>query len=415
MSTPNAQRPTPEATSLAAWALSLAAAVVCAACSGETIPTAPVTRGEFVEWLQFRAEVKAERSIRLRAPMDAGELRIVKLLPTGTTVAEGDSVVEFDTSTIARTLDEKRTEVNGFQAEIDKAIAEAATLESESLTGQTTARFDVERARLDYSGREALSRVEAEQTRLKILDAEQKLREAEAKLTSARAESQAALAAAAQKKTKAQRDFERAEKQLAALRLVAPAAGSLNVNLHTRTQPPWQPFKPGDQVWPGAEIAQLPDPSSLYVVARVDEVERGRLAVDQRAVVRAEALPDRELKGRVSTISRLAKADFTAGWPPPRNFDLTVALEDADPRLRPGVTVSLRVAIDRLPDAVIVPAEAVFERDGEEVVYVVASGRAERRRIEVDRRTSERVAVRRGVAPGDLVAVVDPESEEEGR
>jgi HlyD family secretion protein len=387
-------------------------ALALTACSSPDIPTAPVARGEFVEWVQFRAEVKAARSITLRAPMDAGELRIVELLPTGTAVKEGDVVAAFDTSTVGRTLDEKRTEVNALQAEIDKARAEGATREAESVTAESTARFDVERAKLDYSGREALSRVEAEQTRLKILDAEQKLREAAATLSSARVESQSALAAAVQKKEKAQRDLARAQQQLAALRLVAPAAGSLNVNLNTRTQQPWQPFKPGDQAWPGAEIAQLPDPASLYVVARVDEVERGRLAEDQRAVVRAEALPDRELTGRVTAISRLAKADFSAGWPPPRNFDLTVTLEDRDPRLRPGVTVTLRVAIDRLADALTVPARAVFERGGEEVVYVVASGRTERRRVVVDRRNGERAVVRTGVKAGELVALADPEAEE---
>jgi HlyD family secretion protein len=391
----------------------LVLALAAAGCSNRDIPTAPVTRGEFVEWLQFRAEVKAARSITLRAPMDAGELRIVKLLPTGTAVTAGEVVAEFDTSTIARTVDEKRTEVNGLQAEIDKARAEAATREAESVSAQTTARFDVERARLDYSGREALSRVEAEQTRLRILDAEHKLHEAEAKLSSARAENQAAIAAAVQKKDKAQRDLQRAQQQLTALRLVAPAAGSLNVNLNTRTQQPWQPFKSGDQVWPGADIAQLPDPSSLYVVARVDEAERGRLAEDQRAVVRAEALPDRELAGHVSEISRLAKADFSAGFPPPRNFDLAVTLKDQDPRLRPGVTVTLRVAIDRLPDAVTLPARAVFERDGEEIVYVVKSGRAERRRVQIERRNGERAAVRNGVEPGELVALADPTLEED--
>jgi HlyD family secretion protein len=382
-----------------------------AACSTPSIPTAPVTRGEFVEWTQVRGDVKASRSLTLRAPLEAGELRIVSLLPTGTAVTPGSVVAEFDTSTVARTLDEKRTEVNGLEAEIDKVKAEASTREAESVTAESTARFDVERAKLDYAGREALSRVEAEQKRLKILDAEQKLREAQAKLASVKAESHATFAAATQKKSKAQRDFARARTQLGALRIVAPSAGTLNIMLNTRTPWPFQPFKPGDQAWPGAEIAQLPDPSSLYVSSRVDEIERGRLALNQRVIVRAEALPDRELKAHVQTISVLAKADFTAGWPPPRNFDLRVALDEGDPRLRPGLTVSLRVAVDRLPDAVMVPAEAVFERSGEDVVYVVTSGRPEVRRIEIDRRNAERVVVRRGVKPGEAVALIDPMAE----
>lgn len=403
---------------MSALRVALILAVACAAsagCSRPDIPSAPVTRGEFVEWTQVQGEVKASRSITLRAPMEAGDLRLVTLLPNGASVKEGDAVAEFDASTIARTLDEKRTEVNALQAEIEKALSEASTREAESVTAEVAARFEVERAKLDYSGREALSRVEAEQTRLKILDAQQKLREAEAGLSSVKAESRATLAAARQKRDKAQRDLDRARKQLTALRLLAPADGSLTIRQNPRT--PWmarQPFKPGDQVWPGAEIAELPDPSSLFVSSRVDEIERGRLHVGQRVVVRSEALPDRELNARVETISALAKSDFTS-WPPPRNFDVTVSLEESDPRLRPGLTVTLRVAVDRLPDAVMVPADAVFERDGREVVYVVASGGPEMRPIEVDRRSAERIVVRSGVEVDDRVALIDPTIEGEAR
>jgi len=396
-------------------ASALLVSLAVAGCGGEAIPTAPVTRGEFVEWTQVQGEVQASRSITLRAPMEAGDLRLVTLLPNGAKVTKGDVVAEFDASTIARTLDEKRTEVNGFQAEIDKARSEASTSEAESVTAEVSARFEVERAKLDYSGREALSRVEAEQTRLKILDAEHKLREAEAKLESVKAESRASLAAARHKKEKARRELERAQGQLGALRLAAPADGSLTIRQNPRT--PWmsrQPFKPGDQVWPGAEIAELPDPSSLYVSSRVDEIERGRLHVGQSVLVRAEALPDRELKGRIETISALAKSDFTS-WPPPRNFDVTIALDETDPRLRPGLTVTLRVAVDRLTGAVMVPADAVFQRDGHEVAYAVRSGRPEMRRLEVDRRSAERIVVRSGVEPGEQVALIDPTIERQAR
>ena len=390
-------------------------AVVSPGCSADPVPTVAVTRGEFVDWIQLQGEVKASRSLTLRAPAGAGELRIVTLVPNGTSVKAGDVVAEFDTSTVARTLEEKRTEVNGFEAEIDKARAEASTKKAGAVTAESAARFDVERARLDYSGREAVSRVEGEQMRLKVRDAEQKLLEAQAKLASLDAESRATLAAAAQKRAKAQREFDRARAQLSSLRLPAPAAGVVNVMYNPRS--PFkarQLFKPGDQVWPGAEIAQLPDPASLYIVSRIDEVERGRLAVGQRVSIRSDTLPDRDLQARVHSISTLAKADFSS-WPPPRNFDLTCTLEDGDPRLRPGITTTLRIAVDRLPDVVIVPAQAVFDRGGEEVVYVQTPGGFEPRPVRVDRRSAERVVIGHGVAPGEQLALEDPAAGDDDR
>ena len=88
--------------------------------------------------------------------------------------------------------------------------------------------------------------------------------------------------------------------------------------------------------------------------ARVDEVERGRLKLGHQATVRVEALPDSELPARIESISALAKTDFSS-WPPPRNFDLRVELEERDPRLRPGMTATMRVAVERVKNVLLVP------------------------------------------------------------
>ncbi len=111
----------------------------------------------------------------------------------------------------------------------------------------------------------------------------------------------------------------------------------------------------------------------MFGSARVDEVERGRMAIGQAGTIRVEALPDRELKGHVDKISALAKADFTT-WPPPRNFDLTMAIDDPDDRLRPGMTATIRVAVETLSNVLLVPPQAMFPDGGEDFVYVIRHG-----------------------------------------
>src|SRR6476646_3871940 len=66
------------------------------------VPTADVKRGEFVDYVQIRGEIKALHSVQLTAPSIAGDLQIVKLVPTGTMVKAGDVVVQFDTSNLQR-------------------------------------------------------------------------------------------------------------------------------------------------------------------------------------------------------------------------------------------------------------------------------------------------------------------------
>jgi HlyD family secretion protein len=374
-----------------------------------SVRSAEARMGEFVDALQIRGEIKASRSITLTAPAEAGDLRILRLASGGTAVKKGDVIVEFDGSTVTRTLEEKGTELRGYEAEIEKVRAQSRTTEQAGVTAATKADYDVQRGTLDYSARDILSRVEGEQRRLAVLDFGQKLLEANANLTSTRAAGRADLAATGQKRERAGLELEKARRQLAALKLTAPTDGVLSLlpNYRASNWNNLQDFKEGDRAWPGAAIAELPDASSLYVSARVDEVERGRLKLGHQATARVEAVPDRELPARIESISALAKTDFSS-WPPPRNFDLRVKLEGTDPRLRPGMSATLRVAVERVPNVLLVPVEAMFNSAGQDVVYVLGRNSVERRPVVVERRNGDHAVIKEGLRPGERVAVEDP-------
>jgi RND family efflux transporter MFP subunit len=376
------------------------------------VPTARVERGSFVDAIQIRGEIKAGRSVTIIAPSDAGELRIMKLVRNGTSVKKGDTLIEFDGTTVARTVDEKKSEVRGFEAQIEQSRSESRATQQKSLTEATTAEYDVSRAELDYSAKEILSRVEGEQRGLKVDDSKETLREKSAKLSSDRVAGDAKVAGVVGKRSKSEFDLTKAERQRNALTVAAPSDGFVMILRNWRSGN-WmnpQDFKEGDRVWAGASIAELPDASSMFGSARVDEVERGRLATGQTVTVRVEALPDRELKGRVDSISALAKADFTT-WPPPRNFDVKVALDELDERLKPGMTASIRIATETLNDVLLVPSQAIFPVSGADYVFVMGRLGAERRAVTVERRNADRVAIRAGLAPGDRVALQDPTRE----
>ena len=164
--------------------------------------------------------------------------------------------------------------------------------------------------------------------------------------------------------------------------------------------------------WPGAPIAELPDVSTLRVSARVDETERGRLAVKQTATAQLDAIADRQFSGHIERIGTLASTDFSGGWPFPRNFDLEVALDQTDPRLKPGMAVQLTVVVGRVPDAITLPVQASFQRSGQTVAYVWAGSRFQERVIEVGRRSGDRILVEKGLRPGDRVALKDPLAKE---
>lgn len=371
------------------------------------VPTTEVKRGEFLDSLQFRGEVKALRSVTISAPAEAGDLQIVKISPEGTAVKAGDVVVEFDKTKTEQDLAQYRSALKSAEAEIAQAKAQARLTEEQDKTAVLKARYDVEGARLEASKQEIVSRIEGEEAKLKLADAEQKLHEAEAKEKSDAALNKATVESKVQGSEKSKYDVARAERALSQMSLRAPSAGTISLLQHWAGSG-MATYRTGDHAWPGAAIAELPDAASLRVTARVDETERGRLAANQPVNVQLNSIPDRQFTGHIDKISAIASLDFSSGWPINRNFMLEIALDQSDSRFKPGITGDITVIVDKVPNAIIIPAQALFQNSGDNVVYVWHGGEFEERSVEVGRKSGDKIMVAKGVTSGEQVALRDP-------
>ncbi|HSK09401.1 MAG TPA: efflux RND transporter periplasmic adaptor subunit, partial [Vicinamibacterales bacterium] len=172
-------------------------------------------------------------------------------------------------------------------------------------------------------------------------------------------------------------------------------------------------FREGDRAWPGAAIAEVPDLTTVEIVANIDEADRGRIREEQSATIRVDALPDKELSARVLSISALAKVVF-GGWPPVKQFELHLRLAESDPRLKSGMSAMAYVATDRLERQLLLPAKAAFQKDGRQIVYVRRGLGWQERVVAVGRRSAEMLVVTSGVTEGERVALRDPTVPGEG-
>ena len=378
------------------------------ASSAVKLPTTDVKRKEFVEYLEIKGEVKALRSAIIAAPYGAGDLQIIKLTASATKVKKGDVLIEFDATTMKQKLAQDQSTLKSAEAEIHQSRATARLKEEQDLTDVTTAKYDAEKARLDASKQEILSAIDGEQAKLKVADAEQKLKEAEAKLKANRSSAGADLASKQQKSNQAVFQVQQDERSLASLTVHAPLDGVLALQNHWQPPNGSVPFKPGDRAWPGAAIAELPDPSTLKISARIEEAERGQLKLGQSASIRIDAIPDGSFEGRVDTISTTASMDFAAGWPIPRNFSVELTLANSDVRLAPGMSAVVRVAVARVPDGIVIPASALFRKAGRAVAYVRRGSKFEETPVEVSRRSGDDVLIAKGLEPGEQLALKDP-------
>jgi multidrug efflux pump subunit AcrA (membrane-fusion protein) len=77
--------------------------------------------------------------------------------------------------------------------------------------------------------------------------------------------------------------------------------------------------------------------------------------------------------------------------------------------LRPGLLADVEITVQKLPDAIHVPAQAIFQKDGENVVFVQQpDGKFQARKVELGRRSESAMVLTAGVEPGEVVALSDP-------
>lgn len=381
-------------------------------------PSAEVKLGDFVDYVEMRGEIQVQSSTVISAPYNTGELQILKLFPNGSRIKKGDVVVQFDPSTLQRSADQARSILKQVEAEMARAKAQQLLSDEQFLTETMSAQFSLERARLDASTRDVISAIENEKNRLTLDKSEQKLKELETKKASRLVGTEADLAGIIRRQKKAQADLEQAESNMGALTLTSPMEGLITLLPNSRARTSVLSsgttpiFKEGDRAYAGAAIAEIPDLSTIRANAPVTEADRGRVQLGQPVVLKIEGVPDREHKGKVSEISPLAKLDYS-GYPVTKNFDLTVRLEDPDPRLRPGMTAGFRVEVERVPGSIVIPASAIFEKSGQTVAYVLSNGVYQERWVTVARRGVGQVMISKGLKPGERIALKDPNIEQQ--
>jgi|HigsolmetaAR201D_1030396.scaffolds.fasta_scaffold04935_3 Multidrug resistance efflux pump len=100
------------------------------------------------------------------------------------------------------------------------------------------------------------------------------------------------------------------------------------------------------------------------------------------------------------TESELANAKL----PPPPEED-----SQLDVLLRPGLLADVEIIVEKIPEALHIPNQAVFEKDGRPVVYVKEGSRFEARPIKIAKRSESTTIIQEGLEEGEVIALSNPD------
>ena len=375
------------------------------------VPVARVRRADFIISVRTRGDIKSARSVIMKAPQVPG-LRIVHLAEHGRTVKKGDVVVEFDPVQQEQNVITRSTNVQSADGDITQMKATQKMDDEADAMSKMSSEYDLERSKLDASKAEVLSAIDGEKNRIQVGVSEGSLQQVKATINAHQVGHEADLGRLGQRKDKAVKDRDLATTYLTMMQLRAASDGIVNVLPNFRSQGTFgqstPPFKEGDNVWTGAEIAEMPDLSQLYINLNLEEVDRGKLQMGQTVRVRVDAIPDKEFAGEIDFISPIASLVFKGGATAEKSFPARATLKVLDDRLRPGMSSTAEIIIERQPNMLLIPARSSFVKDGKPAVYVQIGKNFVVRPIQVGTRNDEDMIVTGGLKEGDIVTLESP-------
>jgi HlyD family secretion protein len=369
------------------------------------IPTVKVRRGDLSLALTARAELRGGDPETLTAPMTGGEQHITLLLKSGEQVKPGDVVVKLNTSEQDFKLKEAESDLAEAEQHLLQAKAQREAEQEEDAYALLKARSDVKLAELDVRKNPIKPAIEARQNDLALEAARDKLAQLEHNIGNRQTTNNAAIAIQDAARTKAFESIKTARQSIESMTLKARRTGyvsikpsSPNFMFSGMTLPPLQI---GDTVRPGMAIAEIPDLEKWEVAARMDELDRGHVALGDKVGINVIAVPARQFHGHVKDLG----GTIGVFWD--RHFECKIALDDPVPELRPGMSAIVVMTTDELHNVLWIPAQALFEADSRTFVYARSGKSFIAKDVKLDRRNETR-AVISGLTEGQEVALSNP-------
>jgi RND family efflux transporter MFP subunit len=364
------------AVGLAAWFLTRDKPVEVTTATARAMPVI----GGGTSVLDATGYVTARRQATVSAKI-TGKVRDVRI-EEGQHVAEGDVLATLDDSEARVDVELRRAQVAAARAQLTEAEATNANAERE------------------YGRQQDMA--ERKLTSVSALDAAR----TQAVTSGARVASQTSAVRVAQEALRA------AEVQLDNTVVRAPFSGVVTV----KAAQPGEMISPisagGGSIRTG--IGTVVDMDSLEIQVDVSESYINRVRPGQRVEAVLNAYPDWRIPA--SVIAIVPTADRSKA-----TVKVRIALGEKDPRIVPemGVRVAFLESKPAAggappPRGVLVPAAAIRQDGGKDVLFLLRDGRAERRAVTLGGTLGDERQVQAGVSAGDVVILEAPPTLKDG-
>jgi multidrug efflux pump subunit AcrA (membrane-fusion protein) len=151
------------------------------------------------------------------------------------------------------------------------------------------------------------------------------------------------------------------------------------------------------------------DVEQMEIQAKVTETDRGNLESGQQIEARVDALPLQRFAGKIKSLAGMAASGaFFSDTSAVRSFDASFEFKSNGVELNPGCTAQVTIQGGTVKDALSLPRQALFRKEGKPCVYVKEAQGWKPTDVQIKHLTESRIVVE-GISQGTEVALVNPE------
>ncbi|WP_197528504.1 efflux RND transporter periplasmic adaptor subunit [Aeoliella mucimassa] len=403
-----------------------------------------VERSDFVLSITERGELEAAGVTEIRSEVKTQNqpgLAILRVVPEGTHVKAGDFLLELDSSALEAEQTTQQNAVNLAEATVVETrnlyetaliakqeyiegtyIQERQVIESEVFVAEENlnrareyyqfskklaAKGHINELQLEadkFAVDKSVKELDAAKTKLTVLDNYTKPKMVkqldsdivitEAKWGSAKKSYELELA-----------KLQEVEDLIAKCTIYAPKDGVViyNNDVDRHGNEDWI-VEEGAEVRERQVVFRLPDSSAMRVELKINEALVQYVKQGMPATIVPIGLDGLELHGSVTTVNRYAEP---GGWmrADVKEYKAFVSIDEEVPGLRSGMTASVTVKCDYIPDVLMVPVQAIHPHGSDYYCLVRSGNKWEARKVKCGPTNSEYFVVEDGLEAGEKVSM----------
>ncbi len=397
--------------------------------------THTVERGVLVVSVTEKGVLESANNTKIRCRV-RGNNTITWVVESGTRVKPGDKLVTLDTLIIEEEIAERtkfahlaRAEVARTLAEVRRAelaineylqgrfVSDLSTMEKDLAIAESNLRSaqnmseyaqmmaksgyvnDLEVEEKKFYVTQSELAVQLKKTEIEVLKKytkEEQLARLQGDLNAAKANYEA-------EKERAAADQDRLDRALEELEYcdIKAAHAGLVIYPSARKWEDAPKIEEGATVHKDQVLLLMPDLMQMQVKVGIHESIIDLIKPNMEAVV---TLPEKTVRGKVTLVSPVARP---AGWwtGTAVKYDTIIELSKGEEGLKPGMTAEVKVLIDEVENAVLVPTAAVIETTSGYACWVKQDGNIERRSLSIGQANDFFVEIKRGVTVGEDVVL----------